>query len=1173
MALIQEPWLVCGRVAGLSDCKGTIIAEHSATRIRACIVVRSNLKALTLNELCSQDMATILIKHHIVGGIRELVLASVYLPYDAPDPPPSVELDKLVSYCGAKRLQLLICADANSHSEAWGSSDTNKRGEHLLEFIGSSGLVILNRGKEPTFVTSRRREVIDITLATPLVSNNVARWYVSEEPSFSDHRYVVTELSGSEKEITTSRDPRKTNWNGYREELALRVRQLSAEVKSPLALEHVSNDLQGAIMAAFEMNCPLTRRPATSKSWWTRELDKLRKNTRRLFGAARRTGDWDSYARSLTEFNKAVRKAKRKDWRKHCEETTSTPAAAKLQKILSKQPANPLGTLKVPGGGFTADGKDTLELMLQTHLPDSVITSGPDDQLEQEGLYNRTSRASWETAKKVVTYGRARWAVTSFQPFKSPGPDGVYPVLLQQGWDIIGPLLSRLFRASVAFGYVPHNWKMARVVFIPKPGKNPLDPKAYRPITLSSFILKALEKLMGLHVQQNFLKERPLHINQHAYRVGKSCDSALHQLVSRIEEAIEHKEVALGTFLDIEGAFNNTTYDAMLKAAERHGVDETCRRWIRSTLHGRKAQASLFGETLRVTATRGTAQGGAISPCLWNLVVDELLVELNNKGFYAQGYADDICILIRGKIPQTVAELTLQALKVVENWCERVSLSVNPSKTVIVPFTLRRNLEGLRAPELMGVKLNLAEEVRYLGLMLDTKLTWNAQLSATVAKGKKTLMIARRAIGKTWGLSPGITKWVYTAIVRPSLTHACAVWWTKMNQSKAVKELEKVQRLALLCVTGVMKSTPTAAMEVLVGLPPLHLLVKGEARLAAYRLQVNGAWRQTSLGHTKIVGQINDPILNMVSDWSPVTYKFDLPFRLGLESPAEGDKRPDGELTWFTDGSVMSGRSGAGVYGARPKVCISLPLGHYATIFQAEVVAIITCVLEIIRMGYSNRNIRILSDSQAALQAIASWRFNSKLVLECRQHLDALSATNRVELGWVPGHKGVEGNERADALAREGSAVPLTGPEPGVGVTKSAVKGAIAKWTLQQQTRHWAEIPGQRHSKLMMGRPCPSLTEEVLRLSRKKLRAVTGLITGHCTLRKHLHNMGIFHENPVCRNCGEADETATHVIFDCPAHTRWRLQYGSDLSHLSGASRARHTIEGLILLAGRMDLI
>jgi hypothetical protein len=104
---------------------------------------------------------------------------------------------------------------------------------------------------------------------------------------------------------------------------------------------------------------------------------------------------------------------------------------------------------------------------------------------------------------------------------------------------------------------------------------------------------------------------------------------------------------------------------------------------------------------------RGCQQGGVLSPLLWSLVVDNLW-GLNNNGNYTVGYADDIAILINGKFPQTVSEVLQTALCTVQQWCERTKLSINPNKTVVIPFTRKRDI---KEPILFGKMIQLSSEV------------------------------------------------------------------------------------------------------------------------------------------------------------------------------------------------------------------------------------------------------------------------------------------------------------------------------------------------------------------------------------------------------------------------------------------------------------------------------
>jgi hypothetical protein len=201
--------------------------------------------------------------------------------------------------------------------------------------------------------------------------------------------------------------------------------------------------------------------------------------------------------------------------------------------------------------------------------------------------------------------------------------DGVFPALLQEGWEILVPYLVKIFRTCLATGYVPAIWRQVKVVFIPKPGRSSyLGAREFRPISLTSFLLKTMERLVDRFLRDEILDLWPIHPNQHAYQAGKSVETALHQLVIRVEKVLDQQEIALGVFLDIVGAFNNTSYDSMCTALTRHRVDPTTVRWIRGTLEGRLATATLGGFTRGVAVSRGCPQGGVLSPRLWSLVVD-----------------------------------------------------------------------------------------------------------------------------------------------------------------------------------------------------------------------------------------------------------------------------------------------------------------------------------------------------------------------------------------------------------------------------------------------------------------------------------------------------------------------------------------------------------------------
>jgi hypothetical protein len=261
-----------------------------------------------------------------------------------------------------------------------------------------------------------------------------------------------------------------------------------------------------------------------------------------------------------------------------------------------------------------------------------------------------------------------------------------------------------------------------------------------------------MERLVDKYLRDEALALVPLHPNQHAYPAGKSVETALHQLVVRVEKSLDQQEIALDASLDIEGAFNNTSYDTMCEALVRHGCEHTIVRWIRATLEGRVAVAALNETSLRVAISRSCPQGGVLSLLLWCMVVNDLITRLSGSDVFIQGYADDTCLLAVGKFPNTVSELLQWALSNVELWCNEVGLSFNPDKTGLVAFTRKRKLQGLFEPRLFEVTLRLSGSVSYLGVILDSRLTWKEHVEAKARKAHNLLWACRRSFGASWGL-------------------------------------------------------------------------------------------------------------------------------------------------------------------------------------------------------------------------------------------------------------------------------------------------------------------------------------------------------------------------------------------------------------------------------------
>jgi hypothetical protein len=175
--------------------------------------------------------------------------------------------------------------------------------------------------------------------------------------------------------------------------------------------------------------------------------------------------------------------------------------------------------------------------------------------------------------------------------------------------------------------------------------------------------------------------------------------------------------------------------------------------------------------------------------------------------------------------------------------------------------------------------------VKYLGVILDSWLTWRKHVAVKVRKAHNALWSCRRAYGVTWGLRPRVVHWLYVSIIRLSVTFAFLVWWPGCQVASAKKQLSRVQRLACSGITGAMGTSPTNAVEALICLPPpLELVVQSEARSAAHLLRSLEGWSHPlpNRGHSSILmrPQQSDPIFNVGVDIMRPAFYFKPKYRV-----------------------------------------------------------------------------------------------------------------------------------------------------------------------------------------------------------------------------------------------------------------------------------------------------
>ena len=218
-----------------------------------------------------------------------------------------------------------------------------------------------------------------------------------------------------------------------------------------------------------------------------------------------------------------------------------------------------------------------------------------------------------------INLQRARKALESFGNRKAPGMDGLTPEVLKLLSDECLELLIILYDDMITLNYTPSVLRTSKVIMIPKSGKDDYSKaKSYRPISLTPFLFKLLERLNAWDILETALRNNPLNKRQHAYRMGRSTESAISQVLNEIEKGLNTpKTFTLATFIDISSAFDRLNPAKAVSALIKKGVDKDIAFWYKDYLTSRNAYINIKGaETIRNLSIGCPQGGGALHPPL-----------------------------------------------------------------------------------------------------------------------------------------------------------------------------------------------------------------------------------------------------------------------------------------------------------------------------------------------------------------------------------------------------------------------------------------------------------------------------------------------------------------------------------------------------------------------------
>jgi hypothetical protein len=367
---------------------------------------------------------------------------------------------------------------------------------------------------------------------------------------------------------------------------------------------------------------------------------------------------------------------------------------------------------------------------------------------------------------------------------KAGGPDGVSAPTLRHCAAQLAPVFTPIFNSSLEQSLIPRCFKTSTVIPIPKKPKV-TSLNDYRPVALTSVVMKVFERLVLRHLQS--ITNDKLDPLQFAYRANRSVDDAVGLALHFVLQHLEHpNRYARLLFVDYSSAFNTVVPQKLFDKLVALELPPSICHWLLDFLLQRPQAVRINDLTSQtLVLNTGAPQGCVLSPLLYSLFTNDCVS--HQESVQLIKFADDTTV--EGIISGGDESAYRQEVDSLVSWCADNNLELNASKTKEMIVDFRRNPSPKDPLVVNGQAIETVECFKFLGTIISEDLSWTSNTDSIISRAQQRLYFLRQL--KKFGLSKSMLLQFYRCVVESILTFSICVWFGTSTQQQKDR-LERV---------------------------------------------------------------------------------------------------------------------------------------------------------------------------------------------------------------------------------------------------------------------------------------------------------------------------------------------------------------------------------------------